>query len=213
MSATVAATAVRRVGEGALLVTFDTLDDVIGFRADLDANPVRGIVEIVTAARSILVRVDRAHADRDRLAAGLLSRRAPAGGVQDPGANALEIPVVYDGEDLDEVGRLTGLGADGVIRAHSEQTWTSAFCGFAPGFSYLVGSETSMAVPRRSSPRTRVPEGAVGLAGEFSAVYPRSSPGGWQLIGRTEVSMWSLGRESPALAPAGTLVRFVPIGA
>ena len=97
-------------------------------------------------------------------------------------------------------GELTGLGTEGVIAAHSGQLWTVAFAGFAPGFGYMVGENQALEVPRRSSPRTAVPAGSVALAGNYSAVYPRSSPGGWQLIGRTGARMWDLGREQPALA-------------
>ena len=118
------------------------------------------------------------------------------------------IETVYDGEDLAEVGRLTGLGADGVVAAHTGQIWTVAFGGFAPGFGYMVGENQALEVPRRSSPRTAVPAGSVALAGNYSAVYPRKSPGGWQLIGRTAARMWDLSREQPALAAPGDRVQF-----
>jgi biotin-dependent carboxylase-like uncharacterized protein len=118
------------------------------------------------------------------------------------------IEAVYDGEDLAEVGRLTGLGPDGVVAAHTGQVWTVAFGGFAPGFGYMVGENQSLEVPRRSSPRTAVPAGSVALAGNYSAVYPRKSPGGWQLIGRTTARMWDLSREQPALAAPGDRVQF-----
>ena len=118
------------------------------------------------------------------------------------------IDTVYDGEDLAEVGRLTGLGTDGVIEAHTGQVWTVAFAGFAPGFGYMVGENQVLEVPRRSSPRTAVPAGSVALAGNYSAVYPRKSPGGWQLIGRTGARMWDLDRAEPALASPGHRVQF-----
>ena len=105
----------------------------------------------------------------------------------------MHIDAVYDGEDLAEVARLTGLSAEGVIAAHTGQIWTVAFGGFAPGFGYMVGENQVLEVPRRSSPRTAVPAGSVALAGNYSAVYPRKSPGGWQLIGRTAARMWDLG--------------------
>ena len=126
------------------------------------------------------------------------------------GGRIVEIPVVYDGEDLAEVGRLTGLGVDGVIRAHSEADWFAAFGGFAPGFTYCVPEDTSQAleIPRRDSPRTAVPAGAVALAGEFSAVYPRTSPGGWQLIGTTNTPMWDSTATPPALVAPGDRVRY-----
>lgn len=126
------------------------------------------------------------------------------------GRPAVEIPVRYDGPpDLVEVGKLTGLGVDGVIDAHTAASWTVAFIGFAPGFAYLTSNERKLEVPRRSDPRRQVPAGAVGLAGPFSGVYPRSSPGGWQLIGTTELSVWDAERRPPALLLPGTTVTFV----
>jgi KipI family sensor histidine kinase inhibitor len=137
----------------------------------------------------------------------------------------VEIEVVYDGEDLDEVGDQTGLGRDGLIRRHTETDWIGAFGGFAPGFTYLVPADQPPAsptdapadhppegraldIPRRDSPRTTVPAGSVALAGRFSAVYPRSSPGGWQLIGRTDATLWDLDRSAPALVAPGDRVRY-----
>lgn len=96
------------------------------------------------------------------------------------------------------------------MRAHTGQTWTVAFVGFAPGFGYLTGQDRRLHVPRRSDPRVRVPAGAVGLAGEFSGIYPRESPGGWQLLGRTPTPVWDLDRDPPALLQPGIRVRFVP---
>jgi KipI family sensor histidine kinase inhibitor len=121
----------------------------------------------------------------------------------------VEIEVVYDGPDLDEVGTLTGLGADGVVAAHTGTPWRVAFGGFAPGFAYLAGGDPRLEVTRRSKPRTSVPAGSVGLAGEFSGIYPRSSPGGWQLIGRTDAVLWDLDRG--ALLQPGSTVRFTAI--
>jgi KipI family sensor histidine kinase inhibitor len=96
-----------------------------------------------------------------------------------------------------------------VVEAHTEQVWTVGFVGFAPGFGYLVGEDARLKVPRRDAPRSAVPVGAVGLADEYSGVYPRRSPGGWQLIGRTEVAMWDVARDPPALLRPGGTVRFV----
>lgn len=121
------------------------------------------------------------------------------------------IETVYDGEDLDAVAAFTGLSREAVIATHAGQTWTAAFGGFAPGFAYMVGETGGLEVPRRPSPRTVVPAGSVALAGIYSAVYPRQSPGGWQLIGRTSATMWDLGRERPALVRPGDRVRFEPV--
>jgi KipI family sensor histidine kinase inhibitor len=131
------------------------------------------------------------------------------GPVEAPATDAVEIPVVYDGPDLADVARLTGLAADEVVAAHTGTPWRVAFSGFAPGFAYLVGGDPRLAVPRRERSRTSVPAGSVGLAGEYSGVYPRSSPGGWQLIGRTDAVLWDLDREPPALLRPGGEVRFV----
>jgi KipI family sensor histidine kinase inhibitor len=120
----------------------------------------------------------------------------------------LVIDVVYDGVDLDEVAELSGLTTAQVIDAHTANPWNVGFCGFAPGFAYLVGGDPRLAVPRRSEPRPAVPAGAVGLAGEFTGIYPRRSPGGWQLIGHTDAALWDIDRPAPALLTPGTRVQF-----
>ncbi|NNG35450.1 allophanate hydrolase subunit 1 [Nakamurella sp. DB0629] len=123
----------------------------------------------------------------------------------------VEIPVRYDGADLGEVAALTGLGVAELIAAHTDSVWRAAFAGFAPGFAYLTGGDPRLAVPRRTHPRTEIPSGAVGLAGEYCGIYPRRSPGGWQLIGRTDAVLWDERRDPPALLTPGTLVRFVAV--
>ncbi len=202
---------VRRAGTRAVLVTFGTLAEVTAFRAGLEAEPVPGVTELVSGARTLLVRFDPERTDPTRLAPRLQAVEPVVPTRADVG-EVTTIPVTYDGEDLDTVAALVGTTADQLVAWHTGQTWTSAFCGFAPGFSYLTGSTPSLDLPRRTSARTSVPAGSVALAGEFSAVYPRASPGGWQLIGRTDVAMWSLDRDPPALAPARTRIRFVDAG-
>ena len=118
------------------------------------------------------------------------------------------IDVSYDGADLGAVADLLELDPAAVIAAHTGTPWRVGFVGFAPGFAYLVDGDTRLAVPRRDEPRTRVPAGSVALAGGFSGVYPRESPGGWQLIGRTEAILWDLDRPHPALLTPGMSVRF-----
>lgn len=124
----------------------------------------------------------------------------------------MTIDVVYDGADLDDVARLTGLSAEQVVDAHTAAPLRVGFAGFAPGFAYLIGGDRRLHVPRRAEPRTRVPAGSVGLAGEFSGVYPRETPGGWQLIGHTDAVLWDVERDPPALLVPGTWVRFRAIG-
>ena len=103
---------------------------------------------------------------------------------------------------------LTGLDVQSVIEAHTATAWRVGFCGFAPGFAYLIDGHPRLQVPRKREPRTRVPGGSVALAGEFSGIYPRESPGGWQLIGRTDAPVWDVNRPEPALLKPGMRVRF-----
>ena len=127
-----------------------------------------------------------------------------------PSAQApVEIPVTYDGPDLDEVCAHIGLTRDELIALHTGTTLTAAFCGFAPGFAYLAGLPARLHVARRPTPRTQVASGAVGLAGEFTGIYPRASPGGWQIIGHTVLALWDETRDPPNLLAPGTRVRFV----
>ncbi|PYG02219.1 sensor histidine kinase inhibitor, KipI family [Georgenia satyanarayanai] len=198
---------VRPVGERALLVGCADLAEVLGLHAALSASPLPGQAEVLAAARTVLVRATDRPA-RDRLAPVL--RDLPAPPVPPAAGDVVVIDTVYDGADLTAVAEHTGLSVQGVVGAHSGEEWTAAFGGFAPGFAYLVGP-TTLAVPRRASPRTAVPAGSVALAGTFSAVYPRSSPGGWQLIGRTDAPMWDLDRRPPALLRPGDRVRFRPV--
>jgi KipI family sensor histidine kinase inhibitor len=197
--------AVRPVGTTAVLAELSGLHDVLALRALLLEQPLPGQVDVLAAAETVMVRADSPAAARRM--AGLLLEMDLTVQAHAEGKLVL-IETVYDGEDLAEVGRLTGLGTDGVIAAHTGQVWTVAFGGFAPGFGYMVGENELLEVPRRSSPRTAVPAGAVALAGTYSAVYPRKSPGGWQLIGRTAAHMWDLSREQPALAAPGDRVQF-----
>ncbi|TLM87185.1 5-oxoprolinase/urea amidolyase family protein [Pseudarthrobacter sp. NamE5] len=201
---------VRWAGPRALLVELDSLEAVLAVHSRLRENPAPGQVDVLAAAQTVLVVFDsRANARAARkVIAGLETQVAgAAAGSEAP----VKIEVVYDGEDLTEVGKLTGLGNDGVIAAHTGQLWTAAFGGFAPGFAYLVGETDALNVPRRGTPRTAVPAGSVALAGNFSAVYPRRSPGGWQLIGHTAARMWDLQREQPALVRPGAKVRYVAV--
>lgn len=200
-------------GEDALLVELPDVGAVMALRASLERRLPAGVEEVVPAARTVLLLL-RPDAEAGRIAADVRARKLAVeepvgGGLAEPDAGSLvEIPVTYDGADLDDVGRLTGLSTGEIVAAHTSSDLTVAFCGFAPGFGYLVGLPDSLHVARRSEPRTRVPAGAVGLAGEFTGVYPRESPGGWQLIGRTDLVLWDAQREPPALLRPGTRVRF-----
>jgi KipI family sensor histidine kinase inhibitor len=194
-------------GDTGLLVELADLDAVLSLYAVLVEEPPEGVVDLVPAARTLMLRLDPTRTDPVRVGRAVQEVETRPG--TRPDAGLVEVPVSYDGEDLAEVGRLTGLGERGVVEAHTAQEWTVAFCGFSPGFGYLVGTDDRLTVPRRDVPRTRVPARAVALAGEFTGVYPRESPGGWQLIGHTTVQPWSLERDPPALLVPGVRVRFV----
>jgi KipI family sensor histidine kinase inhibitor len=190
----------RAYGDTALLLDCNSLDEAQRWFAALHDD-----VEAVLGARSVVLRGEPA------TLRALVGRSVPTDPATHPDRPEIEVPVVYDGADLDEVSRITGLTTSDVVEAHVGTPWTVAFGGFAPGFSYLVGGDPRLQVPRRDSPRGRVPAGSVGLAGEFSGVYPRESPGGWQLVGHTNLAMWDTGRAEPALLTAGMTVRFVAV--
>ncbi|TQN31415.1 KipI family sensor histidine kinase inhibitor [Haloactinospora alba] len=201
---------IRPCADSGLLVEVDTLDDVIALHSALLEDTPPGVTEIVPAARTILLRVDPQRRSVHDVAATVRELRPLAGRRETAGE--VRVPVTYDGPDLTEVSRLTGLTVPEVVAAHTGSVWTVAFCGFAPGFGYLVTAEHDrLRVPRRSESRLRVPAGAVGLAGEFSGIYPTASPGGWQLIGRTDTVIWDLERDPPGLLRPGTRVRFVDV--
>jgi KipI family sensor histidine kinase inhibitor len=152
----------------------------------------------------------------ERLAAlvGALPEKALELAVDAGDLGVIEIPVHYgghDGPDLEEVAGRLGLRPAQVIEAHAGTTYRVFFLGFAPGFAYLGRLPEGIVVPRRPSPRTRVPAGSVAIAGAQTAVYPRAMPGGWNLIGRTDLATWDLRREPPALLRPGAAVRFVPV--
>ncbi|MFB9480109.1 allophanate hydrolase subunit 1 [Streptomyces filamentosus] len=201
---------VLRAGESALLVELADGAAAEAFHAELlrrrAAGALPGVREIVPAARTVLL---DGVAEPGRLAAELpgwepRAERPRAGGV-------VEVPVRYDGPDLPEVAARWGVTPAEAARIHSAAEFRVAFCGFAPGFGYLTGLGARYEVPRRATPRTAVPAGAVALAGPYTGVYPRSSPGGWQLIGTTDAVLWDTGREPAALLSPGTRVRFTAV--
>ncbi len=199
-----------RAGLNAVLVELDDLDHVIGLHAALRREPPPGTVELVPAARTVLVVFDGAATTADRVTADIEGRDVePADPAAGQGGTPVQIPVVYDGADLREVAETAGLSEREVVTRHTGARYRVAFCGFAPGFAYLAGGDPALRVPRRDSPRTKVPAGSVGLADEFTGIYPREMPGGWRLVGRTDAVLWDLDRDPPALLPPGTPVRFV----
>ena len=203
---------IRDYGDRALLIECSSTDEVLALASTLRSNPPPGLADIVPGAATLLVSLlDPASqaAARTRLVGIELPGPAASAGTE---RVDVVIDVVYDGDDLTEVAERLQMGVDEVVEAHTGTPWRVGFGGFAPGFAYLVSGDSRLAVPRRSEPRTRVPAGSVALAGEFSGIYPRDSPGGWQLIGRTDAVLWDLQRPQPALLTPGMRVRFRAAG-
>ncbi|WP_111509131.1 5-oxoprolinase subunit B family protein [Mycobacterium kyogaense] len=207
----VTAAAVHDYGDRALLLEFGTTAEVLAWTEALRAAELPGVVDLVPAAQTVLIILAGAsHQAPTRQRIGRVAPTADtvAESSAPPDGQAVVLDVVYDGADLDEVARLTGLSVDEVVAAHTGRPWRVGFCGFAPGFGYLLDGDERLEVPRRAEPRTKVPVGAVALAGSFSGVYPRESPGGWQLIGRTDAMLWDIDRDEPALLTPGRWVQF-----
>lgn len=197
------------VGEHALLVELENGEAAGALHAELLRRRAAGTLppvrEIVPAARTVLI---DGITDPRALAAELTTWRIPP--LEAGAQETVEISVRYDGPDLADVAALWEVSEHEAVRIHSAAEFRVAFCGFAPGFAYLTGLGERYAVPRRDTPRTSVPAGSVALAGPYTGVYPRPSPGGWQLIGSTDAALWDPHREPAALLTPGTRVRFVP---
>lgn len=200
----------RRVGEHGLLIDLPDVDDVHRTRASLLASKPVGVVEVVPGLRSLLVVIDPAQTSVSEFAAFLDD--LDVGDVTVEGNRVVDVPVIYDGADLDEVARLTRMRPDEVVARHQAATYTVAFLGFSPGFAYLLGLDPALYVPRRATPRPSVAAGSVAIAGELAGVYPRATPGGWRLLGRTRLAVWDLSRDPPALFAPGDHVRFRAVG-
>ncbi|MFM9614357.1 5-oxoprolinase subunit PxpB [Streptomyces niveiscabiei] len=196
------------VGDDALLVEVASGAEAEALHAELSRRRSAGLLtvrELVPAARTVLL---DGLTDPSALAAELADAEIPPVAARTEAA--VEIPVRYDGPDLADVAAHWGVTEEEVARIHASTEFRVAFCGFAPGFGYLTGLPARYDVPRRSTPRTAVPAGSVALAGPYTGVYPRSSPGGWQLIGTTDAVLWDHTRTPAALLSPGTRVRFVP---
>jgi KipI family sensor histidine kinase inhibitor len=201
----------RPAGERGLLVEVEDLETVHRLHAALRELDPPGVTELVPGYRTVLIVADPERAGvLDELAARLPGLELPPAGAV--AGETVEVPVTYDGQDLPEVAGLTGLAAEEVVRRHTAPEYTVAFLGFSPGFPYLVGLDPALEVPRRDTPRTSIPAGSVGLAGDHTGIYPTATPGGWQLIGRTEVVLFDPGRDPPALLAPGSRLRFTAAG-
>jgi KipI family sensor histidine kinase inhibitor len=217
------ASTIAPLGDGALLVTFgDRIDPGLNDRAHdlavavelLRARDQR-IGRAVPAYASVLVPFDPVAVEPEearKIVARLLDEAPLVAGTKGAGT-LVEIPVRYggdDGPDLAEVAALHGLRPDDVVEHHTGTVYRVYFLGFAPGFAYMGPVPAQIATPRLDAPRQRIPAGSVGIAGEQTGVYPFAMPGGWRIIGRTDISLWDLRRNPPSLLRPGDRVRFVP---
>lgn len=200
------------MGERAFLLEARSLEEVLALHAGLESSRPDGVVDLVPAARTVLVRVDPRVLPLARARAWALAA-GETGATRTADPPEVELEVVYDGADLADTARLLGVSPDEFVARHTAAEWTVAFTGFAPGFGYLVSSDWPFDLPRLASPRTRVPAGAVGVAGEFTGAYPRDTPGGWRLLGTTAAPLWRADAASPALLVPGARVRFRAVDA
>lgn len=201
---------ISRCADSGVLVELDDLVAVQRLFAAIAPDPPEGVTDLVPAARTLLLRLDPERADPGSVER--VVRETPPVDLESGTGGLLRVPVEYDGADLAEVAGLTGLTEREVVEAHTGSEWTVAFGGFAPGFGYLAGGSGDLEVPRRHESRVSVDAGSVGLAGRFSGIYPSRSPGGWQLIGRTDLEIWRVDRDPPALLRPGVRVRFEEVG-
>lgn len=204
---------IRAFGEGALLVELEQrLDEAIAARAAAiaDAWEARGLGAAVPAYASVLLRYDplaTPPAEAERAAAEVLRLPPPAAARR---GRLVEIPVRYDGPDLEETADRSGMSAADLVAAHAGREYRAYFLGFMPGYAYLGTLDPRIRAPRLASPRQRVPAGSVAVIDGQTAVYPLDSPGGWRLIGRTDVRVFDPAADPPVLIAAGDRVRFVP---
>ncbi|WP_156250049.1 5-oxoprolinase subunit B family protein [Pseudactinotalea terrae] len=194
-------------GERSVLVEVDDAAAAHTLAGHLRERAEDQVEEIVPGARTVLV-----VAREPRLLPGLLEVVAAAGACGPAAREPTEVSIAveYDGDDLATVARLTGLSVEEVVRRHSQARYVVEFLGFAPGFAYLAGLDPVLHLPRLDSPRPSVPAGSVAIAGPHAAVYPRSSPGGWRLLGRTDAVLFDVDADPPTPLAAGTVVRFEP---
>lgn len=208
------------LGDGAILVTLgDVVERELNRRVHACANAIRsaglvGVMDVVAAYASLAVHYDASAVSANEMKSRLREIvQAPLPDEPEHAAGALvAIPVRYDGPDLATVAETTGLPPAEVIARHSAVEYYVYMMGFAPGFAYLGDLDPALRLPRREVPRARAPRGSVAIAGSQTAVYPHETPGGWHLIGTTDLLLFDPRRDPPALLRAGDRVRFEPVG-
>ena len=198
------------VGERGMLRRFDGTVADANAAARALSDELRGFAEVadvVPGARTVLVELRPGAEPSDALARAM---NAHPRAVEASVGSMHEVRVTYEGADLQDVAQLTGLSEDEVVSLHSSADYTVAFIGFQPGFPYLLGLPEQLSCPRLDTPRTKVPRGAVAIGGSYAGIYPAETPGGWRLIGTTDLTLFDPMREQPSLLAPGDRVRFVP---
>ena len=211
---------IEPLGDACLVVRFGAGVDAATSRAvaaataSLATAALPGVVDLAPTFNTLAVVFDPCSTDPDMLGAAILSQLSILESAAPPRGTFVEIPVAYggdDGPDLAAVAAHAGLDPEEVVRLHTAADHVVGMIGFAPGFPYLLGLPAALAIPRRATPRTLVPAGSVAIAERQTGIYPRPSPGGWHVIGRTTRTMFDARRDPPALLQAGDIVRFVPV--
>lgn len=198
------------VNRDSFLIELSSLQETLALYNALRQSQINLIRDLIPAARTILVFFDEYHSSFEYMCGWIKSLKIDSHSMKQQ--QVVDIPVLYDGEDLAQVAELQGCSVAEVVRRHQQSLWQVAFIGFAPGFAYLNSPDRPFRdIPRLAVPRKRIPAGSLGLAGQYAGIYPKDSPGGWQLIGRTPEKMWDLQREHPALLLPGMRVEFQDI--
>jgi KipI family sensor histidine kinase inhibitor len=195
------------VNSDCFLIELSSLEETLALYQQLQHAEAKGIKDLIPAAKTILVFFNELDTQFKVLVNWISG--LSFGKSQQQNAKEVIIPICYNGEDLQQVAELQGLSVAEVIRLHQQSLWNVAFIGFAPGFAYMSSPDHPFTdIPRLSVPRKKIPSGSLGLAGKYSGIYPKDSPGGWQLIGSTTEKMWDLERKNPALLLPGMTVHF-----
>ncbi|MEE8553181.1 MAG: 5-oxoprolinase subunit PxpB [Desulfobacterales bacterium] len=210
----------RIAGDRGLLVEYgDTIDPAVNHKVRSMAIAAKndmpnGVIEIIPTYRSILMFYDPSVTNPSVLKETLTTLEKSLSGIEIPSPKLIEIPICYGGDfgpDIEYVASSHNLTVEDVVQLHSEPEYLIYMVGFTPGFPFLGGLHEVLHTPRLETPRTRVPEGSVGIANEQTGIYPVASPGGWQLIGRTPIKLFAPERDNPILYQAGDRIKFKPI--
>jgi inhibitor of KinA len=207
------------IGDAALTIEFENLIDeklnqfILDFSQFIDNQLFLGIIETVPAYNSLSIFYNpNRNLTYSFLKNHLIELLINFEWVQENiERKVIEIPTIYDGEDIKIVSKYCKVSVEELIKIHSSPTYRVFMMGFLPGFAYLGGMNERISIPRKDTPRLKVPVGSVGIAGKQTGIYPLESPGGWQLIGRTELKLFDKNKSNPTLLKAGDLVKFIPI--